>query len=597
MHSTFVARRHQRLGALIAVVAALLVLSASVGWARSTNGTWRLIDVSGAKPTIRKHSTLIYDAASKRVVMFGGDKTPSGAYSDVWAFDMPCGPWVQLFADNATNCSSTSRPCRRHGHAATYLPGSPAKMLIHGGKREDGVLIDDTWQMTLGTTPAWTRLSATTPAIDRWHASMVNFNGVTYFFGGKEQFSIGMCDTWAFGGSSWSYVSGNTTQSGGCGPTVPERRYHHSQIVDTGLGRTLVFGGEYEDEVGATSNVWWSANGSSWTPLGNAPTGYSRVLHTASYDPIAQRMIVIGGYDKSDGYQQLIISAVTSMSTSSAHYGAWSTLSPAGSGPGGIAEHAAAYDSDGDRILVFGGVDQNGTFRNDIWALEFADDFTPPAAVSNLQFTNLTPSSATIRWTVPGDDGTTGKACRYEIRYSLSAITDDASFAAATLQTNSPVPATHGTLQSTVIGGLSSGLVYYFAMKTSDEAGNVSSLSNVIATCIPYTPNTICDDFKAQPPVEGGGGGTQAQFGIRSLGSQPATLPLRVDFGLVRSGPVSIEMFDVTGRRVVQRDLGDLAMGDHSASLSAGSSIAAGLYVVRLRQGNITSTRRVVLLQ
>jgi hypothetical protein len=325
------------------------------------------------------------------------------------------------------------------------------------------------------------------------------------------------------------------------------------------------------------------------------PPGYSRALHTASYDPIAQRIVVIGGYDKTNPAQPVMVDSVTSMSTNDPTYGDWSTLSPGGDGPGPIAEHAAVYDPDGDRILVFGGVDEYGAFRNDIWALEFADDTTPPAAVSSLHFTGATPSSATIQWTAPGDDCTSGTAFSYEIRYSLVEISDHASFAAATLHTGSPLPAMAGTLQSTTIGGLTSGAVYYFAMKTADERGNVSGLSNVIVTCIPYTPNTLCDDFKAQPAV--GGGRAVQVFGIRSLGSQPAVLPVRVTFALVRPGPVTVEMFDVTGRRVLQQELGDLASGEHTTSLGSGSQVAAGLYVVRLRQGTSTSIRRVLLLQ
>lgn len=281
-----------------------------------------------------------------------------------------------------------------------------------------------------------------------------------------------------------------------------------------------------------------------------------------------------------------ILSAVTSMDiavSGSPNYGTWSTLSPTGTGPGAIAEHASAYDPDGDRILVFGGVYQSGNSRNELWALDFADaDVTAPSAVIYVAFNGVTPVSATIRWTAPGDNGATGTAVRYDIRTSLSPITA-ANFASATQHTCVPSPASAGTLQTTVIGGLQSGNTYYFAMKTLDDHWNISPISNGINICIPYTPGTLCDDFKISPP--GGELDEPTKFGSEDLGSQLASSPVHVSFGLSRSGPVTIETVDIMGRRVARTDFGDLEPGAHNLTLATGSRLAAGLYVVRLQQG------------
>ena len=45
-------------------------------------------------------------------------------------------------------------------------------------------------------------------------------------------------------------------------------------------------------------------------------------------------------------------------------------------------------------------------------------DTTPPAAVSNLATSSPTTNSITLNWTAPGDDGSTGTATTYDIRYS-----------------------------------------------------------------------------------------------------------------------------------------------------------------------------------
>ncbi|MBI4992554.1 MAG: fibronectin type III domain-containing protein, partial [Candidatus Magasanikbacteria bacterium] len=112
-------------------------------------------------------------------------------------------------------------------------------------------------------------------------------------------------------------------------------------------------------------------------------------------------------------------------------------------------------------------------------------DIIAPAAVSNLSAGSATGSSITLSWTAPGDDGGSGTASAYDIRYSLSNITD-ANWSDATAITNAPTPQIAGALQSVVVSNLSAGTQYYFALKTSDEAGNVSALSNVSsATTLP----------------------------------------------------------------------------------------------------------------
>jgi hypothetical protein len=105
-------------------------------------------------------------------------------------------------------------------------------------------------------------------------------------------------------------------------------------------------------------------------------------------------------------------------------------------------------------------------------------DTTAPAAVSNLATSSPTGSSITLSWTAPGDDGSTGTATTYDIRYSTSAITD-ANWGSATQVTGEPAPAAAGTAQNMTVSGLTSDTTYHFALKTSDEVPNVSALSNV----------------------------------------------------------------------------------------------------------------------
>ena len=109
-----------------------------------------------------------------------------------------------------------------------------------------------------------------------------------------------------------------------------------------------------------------------------------------------------------------------------------------------------------------------------------APDVTRPAAAS-VAVSAVTDTTATLAWTAVGDDSLTGTAASYEARYSTAPITA-ANFSSATAITGLPVPAVAGTAQSVVAHGLSRQVTYYFALRTIDEAGNPSALSNVPST-------------------------------------------------------------------------------------------------------------------
>lgn len=88
-------------------------------------------------------------------------------------------------------------------------------------------------------------------------------------------------------------------------------------------------------------------------------------------------------------------------------------------------------------------------------------------------------NDVTLVWTAPGDDGNLGTATTYEMRYSLSPITTG-NWGQSTLVPGLPAPQSAGTRQSVAVQGLTQGTTYYFAMRTQDDAGNWSPLSNVL---------------------------------------------------------------------------------------------------------------------
>ncbi|MCP4573799.1 MAG: hypothetical protein GY838_15680 [bacterium] len=109
-------------------------------------------------------------------------------------------------------------------------------------------------------------------------------------------------------------------------------------------------------------------------------------------------------------------------------------------------------------------------------------DTSEPGAVADLRVASIAGTVVTLAWTAPGDDGATGTAAEYDIRYSGAPITA-ANWAAASQIGSEPDPAAPGTEQGMAIDPGVDG-DYYFALKTADEVPNWSNLSNVVTTSL-----------------------------------------------------------------------------------------------------------------
>lgn len=121
-------------------------------------------------------------------------------------------------------------------------------------------------------------------------------------------------------------------------------------------------------------------------------------------------------------------------------------------------------------------------------------DTTPPDAVNDLAASDPTQSSALLSWTAPGDDGATGTAALYDLRYSTATITEG-NWASATQVTGEPTPSAAGAGESMTVSGLSAATTYYFAIKTSDEVPNQSPISNIASITTSAAPPATCNSY------------------------------------------------------------------------------------------------------
>jgi len=107
-------------------------------------------------------------------------------------------------------------------------------------------------------------------------------------------------------------------------------------------------------------------------------------------------------------------------------------------------------------------------------------DAVPPATVTDLAAEyDGEHDVVRLTWTAPGDDGFSGTAASYDVRYSMSQVTTEPGWTYAVALDGEPQPAEGGTQQQMEIAAadLPVGLVF-LALRAVDDSGNQSGLSN-----------------------------------------------------------------------------------------------------------------------
>jgi hypothetical protein len=126
-------------------------------------------------------------------------------------------------------------------------------------------------------------------------------------------------------------------------------------------------------------------------------------------------------------------------------------------------------------------------------------DVDPPSAVTDLTATGATSRSVDLTWTAPSDNSEPGRAAAYDIRYSLDQITEE-TWAGAAETAGAPAPGAAGEPQEYTVPGLESSTRYYCAIRSVDEAGNVSPISNEVEVVTSAAPVGWWDGFGSDAP-------------------------------------------------------------------------------------------------
>jgi hypothetical protein len=128
------------------------------------------------------------------------------------------------------------------------------------------------------------------------------------------------------------------------------------------------------------------------------------------------------------------------------------------------------YDIDGDTADFYP--------LRDPWVGPPPPDTLPPGTISDLAAINPSPNSITLTWTAPGDDGNSGSASGYIVKYSTSGPITDINWSSESTFSQSWSPENAGNLEIHILSGLSQGTTYWFAIKAFDEVPNAGGISN-----------------------------------------------------------------------------------------------------------------------
>jgi hypothetical protein len=225
-----------------------------------------------AYPDQRIQSSTAYDPLEQGVVLFGGYGIPGSGpaiptiFQDTWLFSHD--QWTPLIAN--TSCTATTCPSPRFGAAITY-DAVDQEIVLFGGIAGFSIFgpqikaLSDTWTFADGR---WMNITATAgPAPPSRGAASFTYDaadGYALLFGGLNDSSVDLGDTWTFAHGTWTNLTESLALS-------PEPR-DYASIAASPSGYVMLFGGENNGTV-IQSNcgnvtpwlMWWFFEG-QWFP-------------------------------------------------------------------------------------------------------------------------------------------------------------------------------------------------------------------------------------------------------------------------------------------------------------------------------------------
>jgi N-acetylneuraminic acid mutarotase len=149
--------------------------------------------------------------------------------------------------------------------------------------------------------------------------------------------------------------------------TNPGIRINSPLSYDSTADRVIVFGG-WRAGPNDLNDTWtYDYNTNTWTNRTPSTAPPIRAGHGLAYDSESDRTILFSGWQSGSGG-----TLVHWVDTWTYEYSSntWTNMSPVVTPPGKLTP-SMAYDSESDRVILFGGLDDGGTYSGETWAYDF----------------------------------------------------------------------------------------------------------------------------------------------------------------------------------------------------------------------------------
>jgi hypothetical protein len=386
---------------------------------------------------------------------------------------------------------------------------------------------------------------------------------------------------------SFSLADDKWTQLDAANP--PHARRRHWAGYDAARDRMLVVGGSVSGYRGwgAIHDCWalpLGADSLQWSSLGpDAPalgSDYDAPTMQATIDPLRDRLLVWDG--------------VTASSLALAQPTTWASLLVGGELPTPREQYGITYDSIGDQVLIYAGYD--GSMKGDLQALRFSQQVGVellsesrergaggphgPVRIAVLAGSDFSPDSVLVETVTLAGVHSLDRGHEREHQGPKGERRED-----------------RGPSWRDVNNDARMDLVLRFPADSLELA-----LDDSVAIVRGRTTHfEILGRVQAQSPHRGMVAAevqldAEGQAGVRLGVRSPALSTFAITYQLQSAGPARLEVFDLAGRRVLDRMLEGEAPGEHRIVLSD-RSLNAGVYLIRLEQHASVVFARAVLLR
>lgn len=581
---------------------------------REVPARWKRMALPGPAPSARTGAVAVFDSRRNRVLVFGG-RDP-GLPNDLWAMGVGQAPgWEQLMASNP--------PGGRTGAAAVY-DSLRDRMIVFGG---GGGTTSGGNPITLGDMHAidlsppdlvWAPLptapparSVTSVAIDTRRHQMLLFGGAYGTFRFLPFTPLG--DLWRFDlvQDTWQEV----TSTGG-----PSARWGSAGAYDPEGDLVAFFGGGPFNT--PLDESWAFRPDGTWMPLPLLP--HTLWFGAAEYFE-GHEVVVFGAPVYNSAVEawahtfpppppppNLTLSCPESLTWTAGEINQLDYRVSTDASGTQFVDYAVTCDRNWPGFPIHGYTALNGSAEVPI-GIPVPD--TAAAGVVTIGFTATLQSDARAAdsCTVQIHDVTSGPppppnlalscpsafdwiaGAMNQLDYAISTDAAVAQLANYVVTCNRSWPGfpIHGTAGVTGNVDLTIEIpvpdTAAAGFATIDFTANLQSDARAADSCSVQIRGVPEDGGKEPEP--------EPILALRGATPNPAVREMTLSFMLGSALPATVSVYDIHGRRVSSQEIGNLGVGEHSVRFTPEGSLASGVYVVVLAQGDQTVSTRVAFVR